>query len=315
MGTSMVAVQPSESAGQAQGAGPSRLQSDLAARILRLLKDQGAGPGHRLVELDLCQQFGVSRTPIRGALRQLETQGWVESRANRGFILLDPVTEASVSEPVNAQDEEDKALISRIAEARVNGKLARDVTQEEICRLFNVKLPTAVRVLRRLADLGLVERKPGNGWSFLQSIDNPRAHAESYALRRIIEPQLVLQKTFELDREWLENIKARHLAFRKMKWRDSLAVEFYNMNSDFHEGLARCSGNRFMLSAVQKQIQLRTFLNYYWSAGKERPRASIDEHLAIIAALERGDREEAAALIVEHLNCSESVKNDWDHED
>ena len=315
MARDMVAARPSKTTGQAPGGAPSRLQSDLAARILRLLKDQGAGPGHRLVELDLCQQFGVSRTPIRGALKELEGQGWVESRVNRGFILLDPLTDVSVSEPINFQEEEDKELISRIAEARVNGKLARDVPQQEICRMFDVKLPTAVRVLRRLADLGLVERKPGNGWSFLQSIDNPRAHAESYAFRRIVEPQLVLQKTFELDREWLENIKARHLAFRKTRWRDSLAVEFYNMNSDFHEGLARCSGNRFMLSAVHKQIQLRTFLNYYWSAGTERPRASIDEHLAIIAALERGDNEQASALMVDHLNCSESVKNDWDYED
>src|SRR3546814_7320247 len=31
----------------------SRLQADLASRIVRMLKEQGAGPGHHLVELDL----------------------------------------------------------------------------------------------------------------------------------------------------------------------------------------------------------------------------------------------------------------------
>src|SRR3546814_6842913 len=40
----------------------SRLQADLASRIVRMLKEQGAGPGHHLVELDLCRQFDVSRT-------------------------------------------------------------------------------------------------------------------------------------------------------------------------------------------------------------------------------------------------------------
>jgi len=289
---------------------PSRLQTDLAARILRLLKDQGAGPGHHLVELELCQHFGVSRTPIRGALKQLESQGWVESRLNRGFILRDPVTEVSISEPVNLQEEEDKQLIDRIAEARTTGKLPRDVPQQEICRMFDVKLTTAIRVLRRLADLGLVERKPGNGWSFLPSIDNPRAQAESYAYRRIIEPQLVLEPTFVLDRDWLENVKARHIHFRNTAWHENLAMEFYELNSEFHEGLARCSGNRFLLDAVQRQIQLRTFLIYHWSAGAARLRASIDQHMAIIIALENSDNGLAATLIRDHLNYSQGVRSE-----
>ena len=47
---------------------PSRLQSELARKILRLLKDEGAAAGHHLVELDLCDAFGVSRTRIRPVL-------------------------------------------------------------------------------------------------------------------------------------------------------------------------------------------------------------------------------------------------------
>ena len=53
----------------------SRLQAELARRILRLLKEQGAQPGHHLVELDLCRSFGVSRTPVRGALKLLAADG------------------------------------------------------------------------------------------------------------------------------------------------------------------------------------------------------------------------------------------------
>ena len=60
---------------QAGSLAPSRLQTELAGRILHLLKEQGAGPGHHLVEHDLCRQFGVSRTPIRGALKLLADPG------------------------------------------------------------------------------------------------------------------------------------------------------------------------------------------------------------------------------------------------
>jgi DNA-binding GntR family transcriptional regulator len=283
---------------------PSRLQVELAARILRLLKDQGAAPGHHLVEQELCEAFGVSRTPIRGALKLLAQQGSLEARANRGFVLLEPITVAPVLEPLNPQEEADHQLLVAIAEARNSGKLPADVTQQEICRLFDAKSPTVVRVLRKLSELGLVERKAGNGWTFVPLVDSLKAQAESYKFRRAVEPAVVLQEGFELDREWAKVTRARHMAFRRRPFRDFRAVEFYEMNSDFHEQLARCSGNRYLLDAVRRQIQLRSFLNYHWHYGPARVHASIDEHMQILDALEAGDNQGAANIMIEHLTAS-----------
>ena len=285
----------------------SPLQAELAGRILRALHEQGAGTGHHLVEQDLCRQFGVSRTPIRGALKLLAEDGRVEARANRGFILLKPVTNVADAEPIDPQEEEDQALFITVAQARNTGKLPVEVAQQEIVRMFDVKLPTVLRVLRQMSELGLVERKPGNGWSFTPSIDSSRTRSESYAFRRAIEPAVLLQPTFQLDREWAKESRARHLEFRRKPWRDTLAVKFYEVNSDFHEQLARCSGNRYMLNAVQRQIQLRTFMNYQWVYGVERVHASIDEHLAILTALEANRNQDAAVLMEGHLLASRRV--------
>ena len=285
----------------------SPLQAELAGRILRALHEQGAGTGHHLVEQDLCRQFGVSRTPIRGALKLLAEDGRVEARANRGFILLKPVTNVADAEPIDPQEEEDQALFIAVAQARNTGKLPVEVAQQEIVRMFDVKLPTVLRVLRQMSELGLVERKPGNGWSFTPSIDSSRTRSESYAFRRAIEPAVLLQPTFQLDREWARESRARHLEFRRKPWRDTLAVKFYEVNSDFHEQLARCSGNRYMLNAVQRQIQLRTFMNYQWVYGVERVHASIDEHLAILTALEANRNQDAAVLMEGHLLASRRV--------
>ncbi len=283
---------------------PSRLRSELAGRILKLLKDQAAGPGHHLVELELCRYFGVSRTPIRGALKLLAEQGAVEARANRGYVLVESIRQVPETSPLSEQDEEDQQLFVAIARARNTGTLPDECSQQEMVRLFDTRLATLIRVLRELAELGLVERKAGNGWSFLPSINSACAQEESYAFRRVIEPAGLLETTFELDRDWLEKSRAQHLAFRKRRWRDTLAVEFYQMNSDFHEQLARCSGNRYLLGSVQRQNQLRSFLNYHWVHGVERVIESIEEHLAIMDAIDAGRNDRASQLMRAHLTSS-----------
>lgn len=44
-------------------------------------------PGERLVEQPLCDRFGVSRTVVREALRQMEAEGLVTMVANRGPVV------------------------------------------------------------------------------------------------------------------------------------------------------------------------------------------------------------------------------------
>lgn len=46
-------------------------------------------PGMRLDESELAEEFGVSRTPIREALIQLDSEGLVEMRPRRGAIVME----------------------------------------------------------------------------------------------------------------------------------------------------------------------------------------------------------------------------------
>lgn len=283
-------------------AAPSRLQASLAQRIAAFLKREGAQPGYHLVEQELCEKFGVSRTPVRGALNILEAQGVVEARANRGFVLRQS-PDAPMAAPPQRNDEASRLFIA-IAQARNSGTLPDDVPQQEMIRRFKARLPIVLQVLRQMADLGLVERRPGNGWSFRASVHSSRAQAESYAFRRAIEPALVLQPTFRLDRAWAQRAREAHLAFRAKRRGPADAQEFYEINADFHEQLARCSGNRYMLHAVLGQIQLRRFLNTQWEYGVGRVQETIDEHLEILAALEAGWNDKASALMLHHLTTS-----------
>jgi len=46
-------------------------------------------PGERLVERELVTHFGVSRTPLREAIRRLEEIGLVQCFPNRGATVID----------------------------------------------------------------------------------------------------------------------------------------------------------------------------------------------------------------------------------
>jgi len=50
----------------------------------------GIGPGTRLVEDDLAEQFGVSRGPVRDALRELGREGLVVVLPRRGAVVSSP---------------------------------------------------------------------------------------------------------------------------------------------------------------------------------------------------------------------------------
>ena len=58
------------------------------AERLRVAIDSGElAPGTRLNEVELCNEMGVSRTPLREAIRSLATEGLVELQPNRGAIV------------------------------------------------------------------------------------------------------------------------------------------------------------------------------------------------------------------------------------
>ena len=71
---------------------PLRVDSvvDLAYEEIRGLVVRGeVAPGGRLAQAELANLLGISRTPVREALRRLTGEGLVEFRSNRGFYAVD----------------------------------------------------------------------------------------------------------------------------------------------------------------------------------------------------------------------------------
>lgn len=60
------------------------LPNKVVARLRQMIDDGELVPGSRVPERRLCEQFGVSRTPMREALRALAGEGLLEIQAHRG---------------------------------------------------------------------------------------------------------------------------------------------------------------------------------------------------------------------------------------
>jgi len=68
------------------------LHEETVERLRDMIVQGRLAPGARLNERILCQQLGISRTPLREAFKVLATEGLVELLPNRGAVVtvLDP---------------------------------------------------------------------------------------------------------------------------------------------------------------------------------------------------------------------------------
>lgn len=96
----------------------TNLYSDLRQDILTgKLK-----PGEKLTEQAVCNEYKVSRTPVREALRQLETDGLIENIPNRGAFVVG----------LTDQDVRDMHIMRKIYEVQAVRWAIERITEEEM---------------------------------------------------------------------------------------------------------------------------------------------------------------------------------------
>ena len=101
------------------------LHGELFARLRQLIIAGELAPGSKIPERELCARFGVSRTPLREAIKVLAAQGLVRLEQHRGAIVAE-------MEPVEL---EELLPISAAIEA-LSGKLACEhITDEEVAAI------------------------------------------------------------------------------------------------------------------------------------------------------------------------------------
>jgi DNA-binding GntR family transcriptional regulator len=273
------------------------LQKDLMRRIIELIHEDHLQPGARLRQSQLADRLRVSRTPVRFALELLAEQGVLSHEPNRGMVLVS-IPPLVASPPSPSADEE---ILIAIARLRREGILPEQFAELELMRLVGSERSPVRQALNTLEGLGVIRRRQGYGWQFLDQVRDMRAREESYNFRLLIECAAILSPEFSLAADWAADMRERHEAMLKGPWTETSSVALFEMNAEFHLGISAASGNRYIREAMHRQNQLRRLSNYSWQHGSDRVAVTCQEHLEILDRLEHGDQEVAAALMRKHL--------------
>jgi DNA-binding GntR family transcriptional regulator len=277
-------------------------------QIAEYIRDSALRRGDHLTEFTLAEALGVSRTPVRPAMEYLASLDIVEPNGpRRGFTVKGSAAGFARLERDGVKSD-DEALYVKLAEDFGASRLADQFSEADLMKRYGVSRGLLLRVLQRLAHEQVIVRNQGYRWRFSPRLRSIEAHDESYRFRLVVEPAGLLEPTFVFDRAWAARCRREHEAILATRPERVSIVRFFEINADFHESLAACSGNQFLHQAVQVQNQLRKFLSYNWSYGLDRIAASCQEHMAILNALENDKRDVAATLMRRHLKSASRLK-------
>ena len=123
------------------------LHEELAARLSDMIFAGELVPGVRVPEKQLCQRFGISRTPLREALKVLAADGLITRLIRLRDALL-ANDERGITLAGEGLDED----VSRIAEVRADigvrsRRLATATEREEDLRILDQSLASDIRDL------------------------------------------------------------------------------------------------------------------------------------------------------------------------
>lgn len=290
----------------------SDLQLKLAHQIIEFIKERKLIAGAHLKELELADYFDVSRSPVRATLEYLEGIDVVERRENRGYFLKRNASECmalSLDLPLTREDK----ISEKIARDWFENRVPSEVSESEIRKRYNLGCLMASRILQKLEDQRVVSRQPGYGWRFEPTLNTAAAHDDSYDFRILLESESLLLPTFELNENGAEQLMTRHNLILKSNKKAWNIQDLFQLDVDFHKFLAKCSGNRFVIDAIERQNRLRRLVEYVSLIDTNRLAGSCREHIQILDALQKKKRKLASKLMTQHLKAAKSFGPSFAH--
>jgi DNA-binding GntR family transcriptional regulator len=275
----------------------------MAGQILALARREGMQPGDRLIEQRLADALDLSRGPIRLGLKVLAAAGLAKGEAHRGFVLARSTNSGAVATALAALSRGDE-VYATIAADRLDGRLGTNVTEAELMRRYDLSRPELRRLLDRIAVEGWIERLPGYGWRFAETLSSAEAYEQALAFRAVIEPAAITQPGYRLSPDVMDRLRRRQLRILGGELERMSLGEVFQSGCEFHEEIMRGTDNPFFVETLKRVNSIRRLFAYRTFADRPGMRRHVKDHLRLLELLEAGGQVEAAQLMVRHLRRS-----------
>ncbi|WP_049577232.1 GntR family transcriptional regulator [Streptomyces sp. SBT349] len=167
----------SQTASEREQLNPPSLVQLAAGAIRRMILSGELGPGERLIELALTDRLGISRPPLREAMRLLEQEGLILVQPRRGATVA-TLTDQDVYEILTLRSALERTAVELGVPVRIPERL-------DACRAALGRMEEAARAEDRAA---LVE----SGYAFHASIVAVAGHRRIDEIYASLHRQLLL---------------------------------------------------------------------------------------------------------------------------
>ncbi|MES2841052.1 MAG: GntR family transcriptional regulator [Pseudomonadota bacterium] len=188
-------------------------------------------------------------------------------------------------------------IAQRIIEAVLAQRLAPGTRlgEQSLSMLFDCSRTLVREALVRLAARGIVTVSSRRGWYVVQpSHDEAR---EAFEARRVIETGLI-RNTKGMDKNAFKRLR-QHLKQEQASLKGDVGQRSYLLG-DFHVCLAECLGNQLLADTLRDFTARTTLIAMLYQSNHDAVQ-SCQDHVDIVAALERGDTDTAERLMEAHI--------------
>lgn len=276
-------------------------------------------PGLVLLEGNIAEIFGMSRSPVRQTLGRLHEEGSICRFDGRGYLVgsrPDEVVRRTLKEAdfraVGGRERIERSdawleLAERVERDVVlcSMKGRFELNELQLARSLDVSRTITHRILLQLQSLGLIEKVKYSGWAVVP-LDDGRLH-NLYEARRQLEPFMIAQACSRMTEqeitgyiEKLDNAARQYPAIRS-----SLLDELEN---DLHQTTIGRGGNREILTMLRRTHPILLISKHLLGSAIAMPQQDpfFDEHRWVFARMRDKQPERASRALFEHLERSES---------
>ncbi len=276
----------------------SAATSGLARLIEQHIRSRDLAAGDHLSAQTLADLFGASRTPVNHALSLLANRGLLTHEPNRGYFIREPGEETG---PEPAQDLIEQAY-QAMARDRLSGALPQGVKEVELRARYQLTKAQLHLLLSRVTQEGWIERRAGYGWAFTEMLTTSEGLAETFRLRRLLEPASLLEPGYSMDKAAIEECRRVELAMLRGAFATMPLDALFDRGVRFHEAVVGGSRNRFFLDTIRRVNRIRRLLSYEAMTDRARYVGQAEQHLALLDLIEAGKTEDAAEALRRHLD-------------